>query len=250
MKRIFQSATILIAFPFTIVACKKNADSAGTSSSPSSATVTGKITDISGHSLKNARITLEHTVWYDNYVLAVSNDNGNYSTQLPDKPEGTWTAKAQIEHTAYGQTYKFDLDPSSTDPFDKNSSAVRNFTWKLSGKKPGDNGYYGAHVDLYQFGTDADMTKVKLILTPVENTLIDGSPAQTIERMVEDVAGTFMIKDVPIGKYTAKLVYAGKTLLLKNRHTEGDPALSQEVVFGKNGYLGETEYNIEFWVQE
>jgi hypothetical protein len=45
-------------------------------------------------------------------------------------------------------------------------------------------------------------------------------------------------------------VYAGKTLLLDNRHDSGDPAITKEVVFGKKGNLGETEYNIEFWVSE
>ena len=199
---------------------------------------------------QNAKVTLEHTVWYDNYVFAVTDNNGQYATQLPDKPEGTWTAKAQLERTAYGQTYKFDLDPASTDPVDKSKPFVRNFTWKLSGKKMGSDSYYGAHVDLYQFGTDAEMDKIKLILTPVENTLIDGSPAQAIERTVEDVAGTFMVKDVPIGKYNVKAVYAGKTLLLDNRHSSGNPAITKDVVFGKNGNLGETEYNIEFWVSE
>ena len=127
---------------------------------------------------------------------------------------------------------------------------MRNFTWKLSGSRPGTNGYYGAHVDLYAFGTDAQMDKIKLVLTPAENTLIDGSAATEIERTVEDVAGTFMVKDVPVGRYSVKAVYPGKTLLLQNRHDNGEPAITKEVVFGKNGTLGETEYNIEFWVSE
>jgi hypothetical protein len=248
MKKVFQSTAILILFPFTIGACKKDADSTG--APPSSAAISGKITDAAGHSIQSAKVTLEHTVWYDNYVFAVTDNSGQYATQLPDKPEGTWTAKAQLERTAYGQTYKFDLDPASTDPVDKSKSFVRNFTWKLSGKRQGNEAYYGAHVDLYQFGTDAEMNKIKLILTPIENTLIDGSPAQEIERTVEDVAGTFMVKDIPIGRYNIRAVYAGKTLLLDNRHSSGDPAVTKEVVFGKNGSLGETEYNIEFWVSE
>jgi len=72
----------------------------------------------------------------------------------------------------------------------------------------------------------------------------------SIERSIQDVAGTFMATDIPIGKYTVKAVYAGKTLLLENRHDDNGPAVSKEVIFGKNGTLGETEYNIEFWVSE
>jgi hypothetical protein len=105
-------------------------------------------------------------------------------------------------------------------------------------------------VDLYQFGTDVDPSQVKLEFTPLENTLIDGTPAVAFERPVHDVAGTFMVTDVPIGKYTVKAVFPGKTLLLDNRHDDEEPAVSKTVVFGKNGYLGETEYNIEFWLSE
>jgi hypothetical protein len=95
------------------------------------------------------------------------------------------------------------------------------------------------------------MTNVKLILTPYNNTkLIDGSEAATIERPVEDVAGTFMAKDIPIGMYNVKAVHEGKTLLLTNRHKEEDATETKTVVFGKNGMLGATEYNIEYWLSE
>lgn len=250
MKRVFQTGAVLIACISTL-ACSKNEDSTSTPlpSSNGEGNVKGKITDVAGHALANANVTIEHTVWYDSYVQAVSNNNGDFSATLPAQPAGSWTAKAQIERSAYGQTYKFDLAPSSSDPFDKSKSVTRNFTWKLSGVRP-DGGSYGAHVDLYAFGTGAEMDKVKLILTPLDNTLIDGSTSTTIERNVEDVAGTFMVKDIPIGRYSVKAVYAGKTLLLDNRDDNGEPAVTKEVVFGKNGNLGETEYNIEFWVSE
>jgi hypothetical protein len=59
-----------------------------------------------------------------------------------------------------------------------------------------------------------------------------------------------MVRDVPVGKYRVKAVYGGKTLLLKNRHLDEQPGVSKAVVFGKSGYLSETEYNIEFWLSE
>lgn len=247
MKHLFQTGAVLIACISTL-ACSKSEDSTSTPSS--NGKVNGKITDASGNALSNAKITIEHTVWYDNYVQAVSNNNGEYSATLPAEPAGSWTAKAQIERSAYGQTYKFDLDPSSSDPFDRSKAVTRNFTWKLSGVRPGGNAYYGAHIDLYAFGTGAEMDKVKLILTPLDNTLIDGSAATLIECAVEDVAGTFMAKNIPIGRYSVKAVYEGQNLLLDNRDDNGEPAVTKEVVFGKNGNLGETEYNIEFWVSE
>ena len=247
MLRKISFAMMALLPSLTFFACSKKSDSTVTPTSKAS--VNGKVTTADGRPVTDAGITLEHTVWYNSYVKTTANANGEYSVRLPEQPEGSWTAKAQVQRSAYGQTYTFDLHPSSGDAFNRSQQVVRNFSWKLSGARP-NGGYYGAHIDLYAWGTDAEMNKVKLVLTPLELTLIDGSPAAMLERTVEDVAGTFMAKDIPIGKYSVKAVYAGKTLLLKNRHVDGSAALTQEVVFGKSGYLAATEYNIEFWVSE
>lgn len=236
-----------------VAACSKNE---GLPDAPVTETkngvVSGMVTDAKNLPVKGANITIEHTVWYNSYLLAASNNEGKYEVSLPSDPAGDWTAKAQFTKNAYGQTYKFDLEPDNTGPFSKDSGAIRNFKWKLSGQRPGGAGYYGAHVDLYMFGADVDMTKIKLLLTPYpgETNLMDGTVASVLERPVEDVAGTFMVKDIPVGKYTAKALYNGKTLLLNNRHMDDSNEETKTVVFGKNGYLGETEYNIEFYVTE
>jgi hypothetical protein len=249
MKQIFRFLPALIFLPLMVVACKKDTSAPTSENTPGM--ISGKITDASGHPLAGVKATIEHTVWYNSYVFAVSDNDGAYQTRLPDQPAGDWTAKAQIERSAYGQTYKFDLDPQNNAPFNNSAAAVRNFAWKLSGLRPGNSGYYGAHVDLYAFGTDVQPDQVKIVFTPLEPTLIDGSTAVSFEKNVEDVAGTFMAKDIPIGKYSIKAIYPVKTLLLKNRHSDnGEAAASQEVVFGKNSNLAETEYNIEFWLSE
>lgn len=238
-----------------LAACSKNDnDKDGGAGMPGTqkGTVSGVVTDARNQPVKDARITIEHTVWYNSYLFGTSDKDGNYQVLLPDDPAGDWTAKAQLTKTAYGQTYQFDLEPDNTAAFNKASGAKRNFTWKLTGRRPGATGYYGAHVDLYALGTDVDLTKVTISFTPFpgEPGCIDGSTVTAFERPVEDVAGTLMVKDVPIGKYTIKAVYAGKQLLLNNRHTDDANEVSKTVVFGKYGYLGETEYNIEFFVTE
>ncbi|HVU57169.1 MAG TPA: carboxypeptidase-like regulatory domain-containing protein [Puia sp.] len=234
----------------SLAACKKDAGSSSSPDGPSTGAVTGKVTNSAGNPLSGIKVTLEHTVWADSYIFSTTDNNGRYKAELPAQPAGSWTAKAQLIKSAYGKQYKFDLVVDHTDAFTRDQATVRNFTWRLSGQRP-DGGFYGAHVDLYQFGTDVDPSQVKLVFTPIENTLIDGTPAIAFERQVHDVAGTFMVTDVPIGKYTVKAVYPGKTLLLDNRHDDNDePAVNQTVLFGKYGYLGETEYNIEFWLSE
>lgn len=254
MKKIFLAAIIFSSTSF--ISCKKNAVSSNIVSAVNKSAykrqagaLTGSATDSRGNPISNVNITVEHTVWYDTYVFGKTNTAGKYIVNIPVNPAGDWTAKAKYAKQAYGVNYVFDLD-GSTKPFTQADSAIRNFKWKLSGKKPGDNGYYGAHVDLYMWGTDADMTKIKIQFTPINSTLVDGSPVVVFERNVEDVAGTYMVKDVPIGKYSIKAVYPGKKLYLQNRHGGGGPALTKTVIFNKYGYLAETEYNIEFWVSE
>lgn len=236
-----------------VTACSKDAASPDDPATETkSGVVTGIVTDAKNLPVQGAKITIEHTVWYNGYLLAASNNEGKYEVSLPNDPAGDWTAKAQLTKNAYGQTYTFDLEPDNTVTFSKASGAVRNFKWKLSGLRSGGTGYYGAHVDLYLFGADVDMTKIRLSFTPYpgETNLIDGTVATSFERPVEDVAGTFMVKDIPIGKYTVKAVYNGKTLLLNNRHLDDNNEETKTVIFGKNAYLGETEYNIEFYITE
>ncbi|HEX5150238.1 MAG TPA: carboxypeptidase-like regulatory domain-containing protein [Parafilimonas sp.] len=234
--------------------CKKEAVVVSSSSYNESitgktGTVTGKATDSRGNVLQGVEVTVEHTVWLGTYLYATTNNKGKYNISIPSAPAGAWTAKARYSKDAYGKTYLFDMK-GDTASFTRAEATVRNFKWVLSGKKPAPKTYYGAHVDLYPFGTDVQMDKIKIIFTPVDSILIDGSPAISFERYVEDVAGTFMVKDVPIGRYSIKAAYPGKKLYLENRHDNKKPAIKKTVVFDKYGFLGDTEYNIEFWVSE
>lgn len=255
MKNNMRYLMLLLLVGLSVAACEKETGQpvATPADTPvQQGSVAGKVVTAQNAPVQGAKITIEHTVWHASYLFAASGADGAYRVDLPADPAGSWTAKAQLTKTAYGNTYKFDLDPDKTDAFNRGSGATRNFVWRLSGKRPGTGSSYGAHVDLYQFGTDADMTRIKLVFTPYpgEATLVDGTQATSFERTVEDVAGTFMVKDIPIGKYTVKAVYPGKQLLLNNRHEEDNNEPTKTVVFGKWGYLGETEYNIEFFVTE
>ena len=248
MKLMINSLFSLLMLAGVFSSCSKdNNDTQQTSGK--AGFVSGKVTDAKGTAIAGATIVAEHTVWYDTHVNSVSDASGQYKINIPSNPAGSWTAKAQISKTAWGQTYVFDLAVDKTDPFNSSQNAARNFVWKLHGQR--DGGYYGAHVDVYAFGVSVPMEEVKLVFTPFPGeTLIDGTPAVAIERAIEDVAGTFMAKDIPIGKYSVKAVHGNKTLLLDYRHDSGKPETSKTVVFGKYGYLADTEYNISFWLSE
>jgi hypothetical protein len=248
MNKIKKVMMIMVVMATTTAACTKD-DNGGIDQPSAEKSVSGQAKYADGNPLPGAKITVEHTVWEANYITATTDAGGNYKLVVPSDPAGSWTAKAQIEKDAYGQHYICDLTVSDTSVFYANESEVRNFTWNLTGEKIG-GGFYGAHVDLYQAGADVEMTSVVLQLTPIDGQLLDGSPATSIEKNITDEAGTFMVKDIPIGKYKVKAIYPDKTLLLRNRFNDDEEAIEKEVVFGKNGLLGETEYNIEFWLSE
>jgi hypothetical protein len=217
---------------------------------PEKGRVSGKVTDGQGKPLSGVKITAEHTLWHATYVFGVTDNDGNYTIELPEIPAGMWTVSAKITKSAYDKEYLFDLDGDKT-AFTQDETVVRDFTWKIKGARPNSDYFYGAHLDIYTlFGTDAPLDKIKIIFTPIEPLLIDGSPAVPIEGVVENIAGTFMVKDIPIGKYTVKAVYPDKTLLLKNKRIDDVEEINKFVVFDKYGYLADTEYNIEFWVSE
>ncbi len=250
MKCFAQKIILPISFFCFIIGCKKN-ETTAQQNSTTSRSLTGKVTDARGVPLPSASVVMEHTVWLNNFLLATSNTQGNYSINMPTDPAGSWTAKATLTKNAFGETYRFDLHPHSTTSFTTGADVTRNFTWKLSGPRPG-GGFYGAHVDVYAMGTNVPLNEVKLVFTPFpgENTLIDGTPNTSFERNLEDVAGTFMANDIPIGKYEVRAMHSGRTLLLDYRHNSGDPQVSKTVVFGKHGFLADTEYNITFWLSE
>jgi hypothetical protein len=111
-----------------VTACSKSVDPPDTPSTGNrNGVVTGIVTDSKNLPVKDAAITIEHTVWYNTYLFASSNTEGKYEVSLPNDPAGDWTAKAQLTKTAYGQSYKFDLEPDNTAAFSKAGGAVRNF---------------------------------------------------------------------------------------------------------------------------
>lgn len=252
MKNNLYFLIIHLAGAIALSACAKDTPDEDNPSKATKGIITGRVADAQNKPLKDAKVTVEHTVWYNNYLFGTSDNDGKFQVSIPNEPAGDWTAKAQLTRTAYGQVYTFDLKPDKTDAFRKEDGAVRNFKWLLSGERPGHTGYYGAHVDLYQFATDIDMAKLKIVFSPYpgEPQLIDGTTAVAFESPITEVAGTYMVRDVPVGKYTIKASYPGKKILLNNRHEDDANEESKTVVFGKYGFLGETEYNIEFYITE
>jgi Carboxypeptidase regulatory-like domain len=170
--------------------------------SPSAGLVTGTIVDAAGRPLAGVRVVADNTLFYDSNVTGTTDAQGRYRLDLGRVP-ATWHMTAQVSRTYNGQEYTFDLHPDSDADFSGLDGAVRNFDWRLTGKRPElTDGYYGgtvyAHIDIFHWPDDADARDIEFTFTPV-GPLVDGSTGPSLTLRAADGS---RIPDVPVGKYT------------------------------------------------
>lgn len=186
-----------LALPF-LTACGNDAPAAAREET---GYATGLVVDTRGNPVAGAKVLLDNTVFYASYINGSTAEDGTY--RLKVQP-GAWRAYATIRKDYNGRTYSLDLHPDSIDSFD-DSGAVRNFTWKLEGRKPdNDWGYYGGLVKVFDETRFHEMEDVEITLEPV-GPLIDGSQGRTLVLRLGDNywRDRAYLEDIPIGRYTA-----------------------------------------------
>lgn len=204
---------------------------------------TGKVVDTQGNPIAGAKILLDNTVFYASYINGSTGEDGTY--RIKAQP-GAWRAYASFKKDYNGKTYSLDLHPDTIDSFD-DTGAVRNFTWKLEGRKPeNDYGYYGGLVKVFtDTGFYEDMEDVELTLTP-SGPLVDGSQGKTL---VLRQGGHYWVQygyleDVPIGRYTVTAILKNeegpRPLRIQDWHTEDEfkPELQFDFIPESNGSTG------------
>lgn len=202
--------------------------------------VKGRVTDGTGRGIAGAKVVIEHTQFYANYVFAVTAADGSYTTYVP---VGSWKASVQIERTFIGKKYRFDLQPDDPAPFAGTTGAVRNFVWKTSGPRP-EGGFYGSDLAVYtEPGTSLLMEDILITLTPV-GELIDGAKGAVVQKSLIDIGGgEDGIRDIPIGQYKiTATTKAGKALKIRLRN-KGTYLDSYTTVF-EAGFTGVTNYKV------
>lgn len=202
---------------------------------PEKGSVSGIATDAKGFPLKGVTIHLSHTVWTDKNLSAKTDSSGFYKIILPAEPRGNWNIKASYATRAYDQFYNFELDANDNSSFGGVRGAIRNFKWKLSGENIG--GEYGATIHVHQKHYAIPLHEVKLILSPVDELLIDGSDARAMEKQLRNVGGTYMASDVPVGRYLVQALRDGKPLKLAHGKTSSAKNTVEITFTGtKDGY--------------
>ncbi|RKH32288.1 carboxypeptidase-like regulatory domain-containing protein [Corallococcus sicarius] len=181
--------------------------------------MSGKVVDARGQPMQGVVVVADNTMIYDTNALGTTGSDGTYRIDV-SSPAGTWHASATHKVQYNSRSYTFDLDPNDDAVFAGNEGAVRNFTWKLSGKRP-DLGFYGGFVAVYvdQLLDPADPEQpitsddIELTLTP-NGKLVDGSDGAPITKKLVRTPDGDAVEDVPVGRYTvtARYAQAGKAV--------------------------------------
>ncbi|SKB60957.1 carboxypeptidase-like regulatory domain-containing protein [Dyadobacter psychrophilus] len=213
-------------FVLLAVACTETDGPSPDGSAPEEGYTTGKVINTDGSPMPGVKVVVDNTMIYASYSIGTSDEKGNYKIQLPKV--GTFMASAHITRKYNGREYELDLDPDVYEEFSING-AVRNFQWKLTGKRPVEaQGYYGVTIEVNKaiMSSIYDSENIEFTLVPVGD-LIDGSKGKTLKmKHGEPFTSDYgKLVDIPLGRYKMTAYYngeAGKGPLKLRKHFSED----------------------------
>ncbi|GAO42656.1 carboxypeptidase-like regulatory domain-containing protein [Flavihumibacter petaseus] len=237
-------ATAIAALPL-FYGCEK--DEEKPSDAEEKGFVKGQVYDTKGNPLSQVEIVIDNTYLPNSYIQSVTDDQGKYSVSLSF---GAWMAYAILHKTYNNKEYDLYLDSDTPEGFTQ-EGGVRNFHWKLSGaRKAPLTGNYGGTILLTRaVGSSLfDSENIEYTLTP-DGPLIDGSQGAVI--VIHEVANTYKLPDIPIGRYTITAVYkapggGSEPVMLKNRYAGGAFSSGITVNFEPSSEDGNNMASIEY----
>jgi len=179
----------------------------------------GAVVDTQGSPLADVEIYADNQFTDGSTLTTKTGTDGRYRIELPQTAT-TWHMSATHTVEYHGRTYSFPLHPDDDSAFAGNTGGVRNFSWKLTGKRP-DDGFYGAFVVGYTEVGDysIDLREVELTLVP-DGPLVDGSTGETITGKFVSTGDGDAIQDIPLGRYTITAKEGDTPLMLRIRNSD------------------------------
>lgn len=208
---------------------------------PTPYVMTGVVRDAQGRPVAGAEVFADNTLYYNANAVGKTDAQGRYRIELPRQGLGTWAPGAYIKREYRGVFHEFRLYPDDERPFSASEGAVRDFVWRLTGRR-GD-GLIGKTV--YVYTTEGvSLSQVEVTLTP-NGPLVDGSAGKPITRS----AASGRVDDVPVGRYTmtARLVRPGAAPvpLLVSPGQGGAWGSSATADFEKSNYGVTMEFSVK-----
>ncbi|MPY66407.1 hypothetical protein F8S09_06815 [Deinococcus sp. SDU3-2] len=150
----------------------------GNAVKPAPYVMTGVVRNSAGQPVPAVKVFADNTLYHNMNALGTTDAQGRYRIELP-REVGTWRPGAYVSHEYGGETWTLRVYADEETAFDARTGAVRDFTWRLTGKTS--EGLIGGTVWIHpQYGgVDYDTNDVELTLTP-DGPLVDGSVGRAI----------------------------------------------------------------------
>ena len=211
-------------------------------------TVKGRVVDSQGKPVANAEIVASSTDWYNKTSTAYTDANGNYSLSLPNGvAEGSYTASGTVTVNYHSKNYKLALYEEDSRVFSAYDGAVRNFVFRLTGKRTADanntDSPLGARLEVHHGLDNVVWGNLEITLEPV-GPLVDGSTGKKIVTTMP--ANDYSIYDIPVGQYkiTARDKVTGQKLGVKIKDSGKSYAASLTDLFKEANFEGDTNYEL------
>ncbi|MEZ0608009.1 carboxypeptidase-like regulatory domain-containing protein [Fibrella sp. WM1] len=240
---------LLVAGLLNAAACKQSGDTVSPSTtSAEKGVVKGRVVDGQGQPVANAQIIANSTDYYNKTTTAYTDANGVYRMQLPTGvAEGSYSASGTVTIKYHGKNFKMALYEENTRVFSAYDGAVRNFVFRLTGKRTANDDDtakpLGGSVQVHHQVDNVVWENLELTLQPV-GPLVDGSTGQTIIRTMP--AHDNYLRDIPVGQYaiTARDKVTGKRLGVTIKDSFKDYTSSVTTLFSEENFDGDTFWEI------
>lgn len=240
---------LLMAVLLSTAACTKpGVDAPSGSDKLQEGIVKGRVVDEQGKPVANAVIVASSTDIYNKTSTSYTDANGNYRFKLPTGiAEGSYTVDGTVTFKYHNKNYKMALYQENTRVFSAYEGAVRNFKFRLTGKRTVDDDEtsrpLGARLEVHHQFDNVVFENLEITLDPV-GPLVDGSTGKKIVRQMTNQS--YYIEDIPVGMYkiSARDRVSGKALGVTVLGTLKKHESSVTSLFESERFEGSTFYDL------
>jgi hypothetical protein len=218
--------------------------------------VTGHVVDAQGRPVAGAEIVASNTDWFNKTTTGYTDARGTYRFKLPTGvAEGSYTASGTVTVKYHGRTYKLALYEENSRVFSAYDGAVRDFVFRLTGKRTADSDDdpardlpLGGTLEVHHQIDEVVWENLEITLEPV-GALIDGSTGRKLVRTMP--AADYRLYDIPLGQYkiTARDRVTGQPLNVTIKDSAKPFASSVTALFNEKDFSGDTRYELLLLVE-
>ncbi|GAB4000080.1 hypothetical protein GCM10028807_51980 [Spirosoma daeguense] len=246
MKIIF---SLLLAFAIGITACKHKCDTVPPKEdNTQEGIVSGRVVDSQGKGVSGAEIIASNTDHHNKTTIGYTDASGNYRLKLPTYiAEGSYTVSGTVTLKYHGQNFKMALYEEDTRVFSPYEGAVRNFQFRLTGKRRVDDDSnsspLGGRIEVHHQVDNVVWENLEITLEPV-GPLVDGNTGKKLVLIMP--RNNYVLNDIPVGQYkiSARDRVTGQKLGVTIKDTFTDYASSVTTLFKEKDFVGDTFWEI------